>query len=343
MEHRAWVSRYREELKGLAILWVVFFHTRLNLPGSLDMLRGLGYGGVDIFLFLLGMGLYRSLRKNDALDGYMKRRFARILPAYLPLLLLWVVVTYPMLGLSRVQVLRGLAGNLFMDGYWMDAPRVYNWYANAQFLYFLIVPVYFAFLVRSKKPLRTLIALMVVSIGVGVTVIGQRQIMGMSRLPVLLLGVAFGMDWPVSRKRGLARAGYLAAAALGLAVLIALYDRSPILLNDFGLYWYAFALIAPGLCVGLAFLFHKADKARAAFAPLRLVGESSFEVYLINAWLYDLAKEWHFTGVWPWLAVMAASVALGLLYHLLVKACVKGWKARHPKTQALDETAGEVK
>ena len=52
----------------------------------------------------------------------MKRRFARILPAYLPMLLLWVVVTYPTIDLSHVQVLRGLAGNLFMDGYWMDAP-----------------------------------------------------------------------------------------------------------------------------------------------------------------------------------------------------------------------------
>ena len=49
MEHRAWVSRYREELKGLAILWVVFFHTKLYLPGSLDYAaRALGTGGVDL-------------------------------------------------------------------------------------------------------------------------------------------------------------------------------------------------------------------------------------------------------------------------------------------------------
>ena len=339
MEHRAWVSRYREELKGVAILWIVFFHTRLYLPGSLDLIRGLGYGGVDIFLFLLGMGLFRSLRKSEALGGYITRRLARVLPAYLPVLLLWLAVTYPTLGLSPVQALRGVAGNLFMVGYWLDAPRVYNWYANAQFLYFLIVPVYFAFLVRSKKPLRTLAWLMVISVGIGVAVIGQRTMMGFSRLPILLLGVAFGMDWPVSERRGLVRIAYIIAATLGLAVLIGLYQHSVILLNDFGMYWYSFALIAPGLCVGLAFLFHRAEKVRAAFAPLRFLGESSFEIYLMNVWLYELAKQWALTGVWPWLAVMAASVLLGLAYHLLVRACVRAWGRRHGKAE-LPEGSG---
>ena len=88
MEHRQWVSRYREEIKGLAILWIVFFHTRLYLPGGFDLLRALGYGGVDIFLFIMGMGLHRSLSRQPELRGYLGRRFARILPAYLPVLLL---------------------------------------------------------------------------------------------------------------------------------------------------------------------------------------------------------------------------------------------------------------
>lgn len=328
MEHRGWVSRYREELKGFAILWIVFFHTRLYLPGSLDLLRGLGYGGVDIFLFLLGMGLYRSLSKSTELGGYLKRRFARILPAYLPVLLVWLAVTYPTLGLSPVQALRGVAGNLFMVGYWLEAPWVYNWYANAQFLYFFMAPVFFALLTRATKPLRALLGLLVVSVGIGVAVIGQPTMMGFSRLPILLLGMAFGMDWPVSEKRGLTRAGYLGAAAVGLIALVWCYQNSAVLLNDFGMYWYPFALIAPGLCVGLAYLFHKADKARAVFAPLRLAGESSFEIYLVNTWLYELGKQWDLQGVWPWLLVMAASLMLGVLYHLLVKACVRAWKAR---------------
>ncbi len=336
MEHRQWVSRYREEIKGLAILWIVFFHTRLYLPGGFDLLRALGYGGVDIFLFIMGMGLHRSLSRQPELGGYLGRRFARILPAYLPVLLVWMAVSYPAAGLSPVQTLRSVAGNLTMVGYWFDAPHVYNWYANAQFLYFLIAPVFFAVLVRAKKPLWALCGLLALCVGIGVALIGQPQMMGIARLPILLLGMAFGMDWPASTRRGLTRAAYIGGVAIGLAAVVWCYQHSPILCNDFGMYWYPFALIAPALCVGLAYAFHKAEKARPLFAPLRLLGESSFEIYLVNIWLYEAAKQWQLTDVWGWLGIMAASLLLGVLYHLLVAACTRAWKARHgtPATRA---------
>ena len=52
------LSVYRNELKGLAILWVVFFHARLGLEGFLYQVQRIGYGGVDIFFFMSGFGLY---------------------------------------------------------------------------------------------------------------------------------------------------------------------------------------------------------------------------------------------------------------------------------------------
>ena len=35
MQHRADLRAFRDELKGLAILWVVFFHAQLGLSGIL--------------------------------------------------------------------------------------------------------------------------------------------------------------------------------------------------------------------------------------------------------------------------------------------------------------------
>ena len=52
MEHRAWVGRWRDELKGLAILWIVYYHSQLDLPDGWNLLHQWGYGGVDIFFFL---------------------------------------------------------------------------------------------------------------------------------------------------------------------------------------------------------------------------------------------------------------------------------------------------
>lgn len=319
MEHRQWVSRYREELKGLAALWIVFFHTRLFLPGDLDLLRGLGYGGVDIFLFLMGMGLERSLSKSEELRGYVLRRLRRVLPAYLPVLVLWMLLMYPTYQLSLVQNIRGVAGNLFMVGYWIGTPKVFNWYANAQFLYFLVAPLFFAVLSRSRKPFWGLVALMALCLGFGAAAIGQEQMMGVSRLPVLLLGMAFGMDWPISARKGLVRTAYVGGALVGLVVLIYFTRTSLIMLNDFGMYWYPFALIAPALCVGVAFLLHKAQRAQKWFAPLRLLGGSSFEIYLMNIWLYEEAKRRNLQTTGEWLLVAAASLLLGIGYHALVK------------------------
>ena len=291
MEHRQWVSRYRDELKGLAILWVVFFHSQLTLPGAWDYLRQLGYGGVDIFLFLMGMGLYRSLSGRDDLRGYASRRLWRVLPAHLPVLVIWMAVMYPTYQLSLVQNIRGVAGNLFMVGYWMDTPKVFNWYANAQFLFYCAAPLFFAVLAKSKKPAAALLGLLIVCAGIGLANIGLDQMMGISRLPVFLLGMAFSMDWGISRRRGLVRALYGLAFAAGVAAVLFCFMAKPILLNDFGMYWYPFALITPPLCVGIAFALRHLEKAARWFAPLRLLGRCSFEIYLFNIWMVELAKK----------------------------------------------------
>ena len=330
MERRTWVNRYRDELKGLAILWVVFFHGKVLLPGAWDLLRTLGYGGVDIFLFLMGLGLYQSLSKGEELRGYAARRLWRVLPAYLPLLIVWMAVMYPGYGLSPAQALRGVAGNLAMVGYWIQTPKVFNWYANAQFLFYLIAPILFAALTRSRKPARMLFCLLGLFAMVGAANIGQPQMMGASRFPIFLLGMAFGMDWRVSDRRGWVRAGYAVAFAVGLSSLLYFTYVKPGLLIDFGMYWYPFALMTPGLCVGLSALFHRVERATRWFAPLRRVGQSSFEIYLINIWLVELAKKYQLEGVWPWLGLFAVNLALGLLYHTLVTRAVAAWRSRHP-------------
>jgi len=319
MEHQAWVSRYRNELKGLAILWVVFFHSNLVLGGSLDFMRQLGYGGVDIFFFLMGIGLYRSLQKSDDLRGYASRRLWRVLPAYLPVLVIWMAVMYPTYGLSTVQAIRGVAGNLTMTGYWLGTPKVYNWFANAQFLFIFLAPLCYAVLAKSRQPLKGLVLLLSIAFGIGLTCIGLDQMMGVSRLPIFVLGMAFGMELPVSGKKGLVRLGYLSAFGIGLAAVLLCLNRYQELLNTYGMYWIPFALMTPGLCVFLSWLFHKAEKIRWLFAPLRVIGAASFEIYLLNIWMVELAKKNGITDAGLWALLCAGNLLVGIGYHLLVE------------------------
>lgn len=321
MERQALVSRYRDELKGIAILWVIFFHSQLALPGHWDLLRQLGYGGVDIFFFLMGMGLYRSLQKSDALAGYASRRLWRILPAYLPVLLLWMVIMYPTYGLSRTEAIRGVAGNLTMTGYWLQTPYVFNWFANGQFFFILIAPLFFALLSRAQKPKATLLVLLVLAVAIGLGCIAQKQLMGASRLPVFLLGMAFAMPRKSSEKHGWVRFGYGAAFLAGLAILLLCTLKYPELLYDYGMYWYPFALIIPGLSIGAAWVMQKVESKAALLKPLRFLGRCSFEVYLLNIWMVELAKKFAIEGISIWLLLCAGNLAAGIGYHMLV---VKG-------------------
>ena len=337
MEHQTWVSRYRDELKGLAILWVVLFHSPLSLGGELDWIRQLGYGGVDIFFFLMGMGLYRSLQKQEDLCAYASRRLWRILPAYLPVLIAWMVFMYPGYQLSPVQTLRGVMGNLTMTGYWIQTPKVFNWFANAQFLFILIAPICYAVLTRSRKQSYAVAALLVVAFGIGMANIGLEQMMGASRLPIFIIGMAFGMDWPVSARKGLIRTGYVAAFLIGLAAVIVCFTRIPILLIDFGMYWYPFVLMTPALCVGIAFLLHKAEKARIFFAPLRWIGQGSFEIYLLNIWTVEIAKKNGLEDAGWWALLCVGNVLAGIGYHRLVEWGTKRIHGKTVKQTALEQ------
>jgi peptidoglycan/LPS O-acetylase OafA/YrhL len=335
MERRERVGRYRDELKGLAILWILFFHAQFSLPAPWNLLHDFGYGGVDIFLFLLGYGLCRSRRNSADLGGFYARRLWRTLPAYLPLLIAWMAIMYPTYGLKTTEIIRGVAGNLTMTGYWLQTPKVYNWFANGQFFFFLIAPACYAALARTRKPALALLMLLALASLAGLACIAQKQLMGASRLPVFLLGMALGMDWRVSEKRNLARAAYALAFAVGLGTLIFCYERYPWSLSDYGTYWYPFALVTPPLCVFLAFLFQKVEKARKVFAPLRWLGRSSFELYLINIWMVELAKKAGLTGAWPWALLCAGNLLLGLGYHALVERGTAALRARVDKTARL--------
>ncbi|MBD5548902.1 MAG: acyltransferase [Lachnospiraceae bacterium] len=80
-------GKCRSELFGIAILAVLCVHGNEFYwsPDLSIVVKILSQGsiGVDIFLFLSGMGLYYSLKKDENIVEFYKRRILRILPVYL--------------------------------------------------------------------------------------------------------------------------------------------------------------------------------------------------------------------------------------------------------------------
>ena len=72
---------------GIATLLVLLCHGNyFTWPTQLSTLRSIaadGNVGVDIFLFLSAIGLYFSMKKNENILAFYRRRFSRIIPIYL--------------------------------------------------------------------------------------------------------------------------------------------------------------------------------------------------------------------------------------------------------------------
>ena len=305
----------RDEIKGLAILWVVLFHAQLGLTGIAHQIQQIGYGGVDIFFFLTGFGLYYSLQKSSDLRGYVQRRILRLLPSYLPFCLLWLGVMLPLFNLSVVDSFRTIVGNLTMFGFWAGVPKVINWYVGALVMALVIAP--FAYALLSKGNKWTWCTLMIVALAIGGCFIGDIRYMAVSRIPVFLIGMGMAKANEVTTKR-LMKITPL-ALVLGISILFYCFRFQQDQLITYALYWHPFMLIAPALCVVLAWVFSKLNRFTKYFAPLRMLGRASFEIFLCNVWVEVLGKKFGLASTpTQWLIYSLVSVAIGVIYHITI-------------------------
>lgn len=86
------LSKYKGELYGFSILWIMIFHglnfKNTGLPKIFKFISGFlkhGNCGVEVFLFLSGVYLYYSMRKDDNVLSFYKKRVLRV---YLPVLVI---------------------------------------------------------------------------------------------------------------------------------------------------------------------------------------------------------------------------------------------------------------
>ena len=142
------LSKYRSELMGAAMLWVMLFHASdLDLGHPLlNSIRAAGFGGVDIFILLSSMGLAMSLaRREQDYSAFMARRAARILPAYYLVMLPYTLF----LILAQGKHWSALLWNSTLLYYWMRSSGAFNWYVAGAMTFYAVTPFCFRRLRRS--------------------------------------------------------------------------------------------------------------------------------------------------------------------------------------------------
>ena len=100
------ISKYRTVIMGFASLLVLFFHTGMPVFVNIPMLYNIekfikitGYYGVDIFIFLSGIGVTYSIEKNNMREFYYKRVKRILIPFFITTIALaiyekWTILTF---------------------------------------------------------------------------------------------------------------------------------------------------------------------------------------------------------------------------------------------------------
>ena len=134
-------TKYRAELMGIAAMLIIICHAYANgVEMSIPMQKILCMGGhgVDMFLFLSGMGLTCSLEnvksKGNLLDWY-KRRYIRILIPYL----LFAIPFYAIIVLLEKQTVLDYFLKVSTLSYWINGWGL--WYVAMLIPLYLLTPI----------------------------------------------------------------------------------------------------------------------------------------------------------------------------------------------------------
>ena len=312
---------------GLAIAWIVYYHSGLN--SSFIPFRALkmaGYGGVDIFIFASGLGCWYSLHRSAALLPFLKRRALRLLPIYYAALPFWLLaMALTKTALSFPDVL----GNLLCVQWLTGRPRSVNWYVSAIWLYYLAAPYLYRITQKGRKVRLGALALTIL---LTVPFFDTEFVVAPPRLALFYMGMLTAR---------LTYGGAVGKAALRTAFALTLLGSALLLVfnrfcNDWFYYkalaWYPFYLITPGLCAGISLAALRLEKRKPGALLLRaleLCGRHSFEILLAQLAVFQVVYDRiahaglpDTNGVWALALLLTA--ALSAVIALLAQP-LKAW------------------
>ena len=323
------LSKYRSELMGAAMLWVMLYHAEaLEFEVKMfNLVRGAGFGGVDVFILLSAMGLAMSLgRREQEYASFMARRAKRILPAYFV-----VMVPYTLyLILVKDAAWSALVWNGTLLYYWMRSSGAFNWYVAGVMTFYAITPFCFRKLRDSKHRIALTGAAVFLSFALCRLLVREDYWYVMDvfyRVPVFFLGLLLGFFVLDGRKMGRKDLVFWTVwLVLGGGYLYASGNvpegSTPLPLC------HLFLFTTVPMCFGLCLLFEKLPLGILR-KGLQLVGEHSLEIYLLNVSLFaERALLQQYLDFGPghyiyYAITITLNILLGVLLHCLVKRAEK--------------------
>ena len=187
------ISRYRGELMGIAMIFIFLFHVALPRYNMFFGLRRIGNIGVDMFLFLSGVGLWFSWMKHPSVKRFFKRRDLRVYPAWLIISCLYYI---PHFHGHSFSAWINLIGEVTINwGFWLHGELTF-WYIPAMMMLYLFAPSYIQ-LIRRHPVYRWLPVVMILWCILVQYVTPIHDTLGhleifWSRVPIFFIGINMG-------------------------------------------------------------------------------------------------------------------------------------------------------
>lgn len=194
------LSRYRSQLSGIAILWIMIFHIveikSTKLFGFFDYTYGFlvnGNIGVEIFLLLSGLGLYYSYSRNENMMEFYCKRMKRIFLPYLIISGVFFFFNDVIITAQPIVFFK----NLTTLSFWESGNRAF-WFIALILPLYVFYPVIHRFILNNRRPfILTLMAIVIVYISlIFLKFYDLKEYVkveiALTRIPIFLMGCYIG-------------------------------------------------------------------------------------------------------------------------------------------------------
>ena len=331
------ISRYRGELMGAAMLFIILFHVQLPRSDMFFGLRRMGNIGVDLFLFLSGIGLWFSWMKDREGEnlrqktvGFYLRRLLRIYPTWLVMASLFYVGDFMGAG-KYSKNLADLLGDVLVNwDFWLHDELTF-WYIPATMMLYLLAPPYME-LIRRHPIYRWLPVVMVMWCVIVQWVTPIHQAVGhieifWSRVPIFFIGI--NMSEAVRGKQSVdGQAIWLILLMFGVALSASIFLEQ-VRHGQFPLFVERMLYIP--LTVTTVLLLNAVFRHAPQWfnRALSFVGAVSLEIYLIHSHFVLVHLERLGWSYWPkFFACLAITLPLAWLLNKVIGLIVRPLEKR---------------
>lgn len=234
MTDNEYIEKYRVSIMGVAALWIMMFHGTMEIPiRAINTLIGIGYLGVDIFMFMSGFSMHHSFingcKRNVRL--FYRKRIKRIFPTFIPFAILW----YMNYLFTNYADYKKLEVAVHTKEFWITM-AIFRWFVPCICLCYILTPLIDKILLKFKNRFLTVFWVVLLCVLISTFFIGSSvALMILIRIPEFLIGYWYA-DRPNKQTNIFCRAVVLVIVYVFYYWLLGAYDD--VFLADTGLYWW---------------------------------------------------------------------------------------------------------